>query len=210
MSNYASFNDYEPKLFGLSGRIGRVRYAIYSMTHMMVFLLFSLTLLKLIGDAAMMLIMAGMLAFAIYSWILVARRLHDIGVTAWWSVPIMVFPILFFALVILKGTDGDNEYGTVPPEHSPALKMSMFFVPVFAVLFMVAAHFQYKTMQTKLSIQKMKQEQATAEQQAQLREMQEKLAKQRAAAMQEEASQANTPQMAQPAEAAPVEAAAAY
>jgi len=65
--------------------------------------------------------LAGTAMVAVLSWLgicLAARRLHDIGRSAWWLlafvVPVIGALWLFWLLFLRRGSEGENRYGPDP------------------------------------------------------------------------------------------------
>ena len=134
----------ELNIWGVNGRIGRMRYVAWTMV-------FSLALLPV------MLICA--LAFKISPWLggllgivaLIAamvigiqisvKRLHDIGWSGWLLlialVPLVgsIFQILIF---VMPGSQGSNLYGAPPPENSQAVKVLFWIWVAFLVIGVIA------------------------------------------------------------------------
>lgn len=52
------------------------------------------------------------------------RRLHDVGRSGWWVLlPFTIIGLIpFFYWMIIKGNEGENEYGpsALPPSHEPS------------------------------------------------------------------------------------------
>ena len=116
-SSRAAAGGQHASLFGIgfSGRLGRLDYfsgSIFSSTILFAFMMLA------VSTGKPGLIWFGMLVSAIYGFRCIALRLHDTGRTGWLSLVIMV-PVLgalmTLALLIMRGEDGDNEYGAPPP-----------------------------------------------------------------------------------------------
>jgi uncharacterized membrane protein YhaH (DUF805 family) len=116
-AEYAEF-----RLFSTTGRIGRIRYFVYSL---------GITLLQLgifviarqSGNATIEGIMFIILWFIVgINLILTVQRLHDVNINVWfisglfilgWLVPItrVLLLLLFVLLFVIPGTDGPNRFG---------------------------------------------------------------------------------------------------
>lgn len=119
----------ELNLWGISGRIGRVRYLAWS-------LVLGLISLPVIGICELSmkasLFLGGALMLVAYVAMIVvgvmfgAKRLHDVGWSAWWLL-LFIVPIANFVLSLLMlfmpGTQGSNNYGAPPPPNSTAVKI---------------------------------------------------------------------------------------
>ncbi len=138
----------ELNYFGVEGRIGRVRYLGWSMA--MTLLAVPVFGLLFVGAMAISQILAILLmAIAAIGLVIVsvgigAKRLHDLGWSAWLLllnfVPIVgsVFSLL---MLVLPGTAGANRYGPPPPPNSKgvvALAWTMLLVPIIGILAAIA------------------------------------------------------------------------
>lgn len=140
--------EYEPGIFAMSGRIGRIRYLAYStiynfITFAVVGILAAILIPMMVAssdggaDPAM-----AFLALIIYVpviavfFIVVRRRLHDLDKSGWWSLLLLV-PIanLLMALYLLfwPGTIGVNRFG--PPPVKNGWPIIIFGIVLPLVLF---------------------------------------------------------------------------
>lgn len=128
--------------FLCASRIGRLRLLLYLM------------LTVLVGHAAILLILAGhglltggsaptasvwnvvLMCYAAqlgYAVVLVMRRLHDLNLSAWWLL-LLLIPVfnltLLAALLAMSGNSYDNRYGHMP---APNGKLTLAVVPVVLV-----------------------------------------------------------------------------
>ena len=129
---------YQPRLFQVKGRLGRVRYFVYALTiTLIVYLVFAAVaaVAAIAGPPAsepggvmfsvMMLVLAvGGVFAAVMSIIYGVRRLNDMNVSGW-LILLMFVPLANFvmALVMLfvPGSDGDNRYGPAPTPNGGGL-----------------------------------------------------------------------------------------
>ncbi|MBV8634010.1 MAG: DUF805 domain-containing protein [Burkholderiaceae bacterium] len=120
-------DSYEPKLFALDGRIGRVRFLAYSSLAMLLAFCLSLVCVMITNTQSSgfdkwtvfdLINVVPYIATATVPLIYARRRLHDIGVSGWRSLLLFV-PILgigvFFYIACKHGAAGSNIYG--PPPH---------------------------------------------------------------------------------------------
>jgi len=145
---------YLPKLFSLSGRIGRVRYLAYGIGAGLLMLPLAVLLMGvgfLTGAAAGpdaaagggllgVLLLYG-LSFAI-TLVLARRRLNDMGKTGWLGL-LMLVPLVnvIVGLWLLFGP-GDaqaNEYGPAPAPNTTGVLILAWVLPVIFVLGIIAA-----------------------------------------------------------------------
>lgn len=143
----------ELKVFGVTGRIGRVRYLAWSAV-----LLFALLGLYFISAVLMALVpvLGGVvlatvgIAALVVSVQIGVQRLHDIGWSGWlWLVNLIPVVGSVFALVMLivPGTTGANRFGPPPPPNTTAVKVLAFgwlIVPVIIGILAAIAIPQYQ------------------------------------------------------------------
>ncbi|AOE83226.1 DUF805 domain-containing protein [Pseudomonas sp. TCU-HL1] len=135
----------ELKVFGTSGRIGRVRYLGWSMALMLAFLPIGGIILGsfALSDAlAGLLTIAACLALVVVSVCIGVQRLHDMGWSGWlWLLNFAPIVGSVFALLMLfmPGTDGPNRYGPPPPPNSRAVKVLAWLIILVPVIGIVAA-----------------------------------------------------------------------
>ncbi|MEM8785396.1 MAG: DUF805 domain-containing protein [Pseudomonadota bacterium] len=112
-----------PAVPGFAGRMRRVPYFISWLVLVSAILglyLAYLDMPKLSPAGSTGVLVAFILTiilFVIFSFSCMVRRLHDIGLSGWWSVLVLV-PyaeyFLFGVLIFWKGTDGPNRFGDPP------------------------------------------------------------------------------------------------
>ena len=117
--------EYGPlKIFGVSGRIGRIRYLGWSMGMMLLAMLAYtiaagiMALSPLVGGILMIPVVLGSIVIAV---MIGVQRLHDIGWSGWlWLLNMVPFVGFVFSLLMLvvPGTPDANRYGPPPPPNS--------------------------------------------------------------------------------------------
>ena len=130
---------YEPKVFALKGRIGRLRYLAYSWLYGFILvcawfplvLLFGISILGFgslnpdLGVILGLLVVAAAYIISISAFaILAIRRLHDLNKTGWLLLVFFIpFINMIFALYLIfaPGTKGTNDYGFQPSQNHPIL-----------------------------------------------------------------------------------------
>ena len=135
---------YQPHIFAVKGRIGRLRYLAYGIG-------FSLSvyaiLIYMIGHSLFsksgsleslivsIVVIGGLitLSMLVLSIIFMIRRLNDLDQTGWlWL--LMIIPIvnilLVLYLIFAPGSSGVNKYGPAPCENSLIVKILAFLFPV--------------------------------------------------------------------------------
>jgi len=113
---------YQPRIFALNGRLGRIRYLAYmSLSWIVTAFIIGVASAVLMPSAStsQLLMFVLYLPMIVFGFVLAKRRFNDVDRTGWWSVLLMVPFLNFFVslyLMFAGGTEGDNEYGppTVP------------------------------------------------------------------------------------------------
>ena len=135
----------ELKPFGVTGRIGRLRYLAWSLVLILVMApALGIAALGMgISDTVGIILIAGVtLAMVVVSVQIGVQRLHDIGWSGWLYllnlVPIVgsVFPLL---MLLIPGTAGANRYGPPQPPNSTAVKVLASLWLVILLLVVIAA-----------------------------------------------------------------------
>jgi uncharacterized membrane protein YhaH (DUF805 family) len=131
----ANDDTYEPKIFSLNGRIGRLRYVAYVWGA----LLLTGILIALMGTMPIHLgsSRAGLISLSMIYYILpliiARRRMHDLDNSSWFAL-LMLVPLLNVIvglyLAFARGTDGRNSYGPMPAANTPFLLISLLIIPV--------------------------------------------------------------------------------
>lgn len=149
---------YQPKIWALSGRLGRIRYLAY-LNISMIILMFPIGILAAVllptfatNDAAGLGAAVTILLYIpilVVSFILAKRRLNDLDHSGWWSI-VMFIPFLNILiglyLVFGPGTAGTNRFGKQPNKNPTWLFLVIFFpIVIFGIMAAVAipAYQQY-------------------------------------------------------------------
>lgn len=205
-----SDDSYTPRVFALSGRIGRLRYLAYYTAATLAVMPLGVLAAVLGGGASntagMVLFAMTLAALVVFMLALGKRRLNDLNRSGWLLV-LMLVPIVnvLFSLYLLfaPGTDGRNDYGPAPTRNGNFVYVGALAMPL---LLIVGA----------LSGPSLKKEPAMADSDAMMTAPQDAAVEETAASEPEpemaEPAEADAPRMAAPAMAAPapVEAASAY
>lgn len=129
---------YEPAIFSLTGRIGRVRYIAYSVAYGALALIPGM--LVGAGAAVFGLVKFAPLLSLLMIWLVpciaARRRLNDMDHNSWLALLVLV-PYLNMLvalwLVFAKGSEGPNTYGPAPSPNTGGTIAAAFLVPVFIV-----------------------------------------------------------------------------
>ncbi len=143
----ASGETYEPRVFSLSGRIGRLRYISYSwvtsvLASMVAGVLIAVLGMSSTGATITILSIAIYLPVIVFGLIMAKRRLNDLDKSGWIAI-LMIIPILNFFLglylIFASGTIGPNEYGPAPAKNSRLVVAGALVIPLVAIIGILAA-----------------------------------------------------------------------
>jgi uncharacterized membrane protein YhaH (DUF805 family) len=136
---------FAPRPFSFEGRIGRLRYLLYSLFPAML-----LWVLMLVTDGISAVRRdffdlldshpLYLLAFMAINLVVMRRRLNDLDRTGWLGllalVPFVNFPFSLY-LLFAAGTPGENRYGLAPAPNPPHLLGYCLILPVLLMIVMV-------------------------------------------------------------------------
>jgi uncharacterized membrane protein YhaH (DUF805 family) len=133
-----SVDFYDPALFALDGRIGRVRYFAYCCAMSCLCLLAAGVIVLACAGVAMMLLLGLLYLMTVgASLILFVRRLHDLDRSGWMSL-LLLIPLVNVALSLYAtfapGTSGSNRFGQAPKPNSQKLVAAAVAAPFFIVM----------------------------------------------------------------------------
>ncbi|MDR9752010.1 DUF805 domain-containing protein [Pseudomonas sp. SZMC_28357] len=132
------------KVFGIQGRIGRLRYLAWSMVALAVIGAVALFLLIAMFSEDMTVLAMVLTAIAVIAYLYVnitisVQRLHDLGWSGWlWLLNLVPFIGGFFPflLMLLPGNTGPNRYGPPQPPNSTAVKViASLWLVLIAIVF---------------------------------------------------------------------------
>lgn len=135
MQNDDGFGDL--KIFTSKGRIGRIRYLMYTMGVGLVGALLA-GLMMIIPVIGPFLVIAMYVAILVVSVFLTIQRSHDFNTTGWMSL-VLLIPLVSLIFYFIPGTKGSNNYGLQPPPNSKAIKITAFVLLAIVVLGILAA-----------------------------------------------------------------------
>lgn len=127
---------YEPKVFSLTGRIGRLRLLAFGVALGAATMIGAAVIgvaMAVVGKLAMVLAAILYIPVVVLSIGYSVRRLHDLNHSGWWVLLNFVpFLGLLFALYVLcaPGTQGSNNFGPAPSPNPTWVKVCAFLFPV--------------------------------------------------------------------------------
>lgn len=123
-------SEFTLNLFSPEGRIGRLRYLMYSM-GLGIVIMFAAGLL-----AAVTTPMLALLTYPVMIYInimLAIKRSHDFNTSGWASLLVFV-PLANLAFLFIPGTDGANRYGNkTAPNGGGAMAVALVIVALFVI-----------------------------------------------------------------------------
>lgn len=136
---------YQPRIFALTGRIGRLRYLAYAMLLTLIcvipYLIFIAMQGLLVANASPLKYVLLLPSFAA-SILLATRRLADVGHSRWWAVlmPIPYVSLIPFLYLLFKGGDEQaNEYGPPPCPNTRGVVAAAWLMPIIMIGGVLAA-----------------------------------------------------------------------
>lgn len=147
----ADAEEYQPKIFSVNGRIGRMRYLAYNAGAN---LILAAAMIPLVGGFSglasttdtgssfniiyILANIAGLIIAILWG----KRRLNDLNRSGWWILLLLVPLVnLIFIIYLLAfgGTNGSNNYGPVPVANTMGVIILGSLIPAIFVLGIVAA-----------------------------------------------------------------------
>jgi len=134
----------EIRFFDLQSRIGRLRYLAYPIGLMLLFIpagIIGVLLMMASTILGSLFLFAAYVVLLVLSFGFIVRRLHDMDMSGWWCL-LMLIPLVnfIFTLVLLfkAGTIGDNRFGPSPPPNSTWIVVGAWtcvaFIPLAGIL----------------------------------------------------------------------------
>jgi uncharacterized membrane protein YhaH (DUF805 family) len=136
MPDNIAYRGARPKLFSLAGRLGRVRYIVYSLGAivgaflMMLLVGVGVTLLGAFGRMLYMVI-SVVLFYALlpmFFAILTVKRAHDFNMGGWLALLLLV-PVVNLMFWFIPGTRGENAHGAPGEPTSLGFKLIALILP---------------------------------------------------------------------------------
>lgn len=125
------------RIFTSEGRLGRLRYILYTLGVGLVGMLLATTLFMIpfVGPILGVVTYIGVVVVSIF---LTIQRCHDFNVTGWLSLALIV-PLVSLIFYFIPGTKATNQYGQQPPPNSTGVKVGAFLLLAVFVLGIVAS-----------------------------------------------------------------------
>lgn len=125
------------KIFTSQGRIGRIRYLMYTMGIGLVGALLAglMMIIPVVGPFLAIALYIGIFVISIF---LTIQRSHDFNTIGWMSL-VLLIPLVSLIFYFIPGTKGSNKYGLQPPPNSTAIKITAFLLLALFVLSILAA-----------------------------------------------------------------------
>lgn len=125
------------RLFTSNGRLGRIRYLMYTMGVGIVGMLLAMALafIPVVGPILALLAYVGVIVISVF---LTIQRCHDFNMTGWLSL-LLIVPLVSLVFYFIPGTKGSNQYGLQPPPNSTAIKVGAFLLLGLFILAILAA-----------------------------------------------------------------------
>ena len=147
----------EVKIFSVSGRIGRLRFLAYSVALYLIVAIpanmIGGILAAIMGDSGVFvsLTFSGIasLIILVFYFMFAIQRSHDMNVSGWLSLIILLPIIGYLVFLFIPGTRGENRFGPPPPENSGGviamsiiggLIMFVAFIGILAAIAIPAYH----------------------------------------------------------------------
>lgn len=149
VNNASSDSTYEPQIFSIKGRIGRLRYLAYSMLGFLAYIpMLAVVGVSSLDDPSNLGVLSGVvmalsyIVILVWTFILARRRFNDLNMTGWLSVTMLVpllnlIPVL--ALLFMPGTKTSNKFGARPAANSTGVKIAAGAVILLGVVGIVSA-----------------------------------------------------------------------
>jgi uncharacterized membrane protein YhaH (DUF805 family) len=138
---------YAPAWFSLGGRIGRLRYLVYSLVPAVVLLMLLACLIVPFGMERSLrpTLTFGCAGIALAVWVVMTwRRLADSALSGWWALLVLVPPLnlaLGGYLLYRRGDPGTNRYGAPPSANTMPVGAGVW-VLLLALVTTLAAQFE--------------------------------------------------------------------
>jgi uncharacterized membrane protein YhaH (DUF805 family) len=142
----ASDDTYEPRVWAIHGRIGRLRYLAYGLLQMLIAVpIFAVVagVMSLMGSKVMMAgVVIAYIPLIALSFILAKRRFNDMNHSGWLSLLLIIPLVSFFIglwLIFGAGDKESNNFGPPPGPNSTPVIIGAFIFPALIVIIGILA-----------------------------------------------------------------------
>ena len=137
----------KPKIFSVSGRIGRLRFLAYVVgVHIIIgipsnFLSIFLEMGMGVNGQMIAIGITGITAFIllVFYFIFAIQRSHDMNTSGWLSLILLIPLIGFLVFLFAPGTHGANRYGAPSSPNGVGVILLAFIMPVIGFIGILAA-----------------------------------------------------------------------
>jgi uncharacterized membrane protein YhaH (DUF805 family) len=138
-----------PRVFSVSGRIGRLRFLAYSVgANMLLGVPINIAQAGLMATGTQsegaLVIVAGLAFIAIiaqlvFYFMFAIQRSHDMNMSGWLSLIILIPLVGFLIFLFAPGTKGENRFGAPPPPNGGGVILLALLLPIIAIIGILAA-----------------------------------------------------------------------
>jgi len=137
----------QPKIFSVSGRIGRMRFLAYVMgAYLLIGIPFNLIATAMVaglGEAGAMLSLAisalATVVMFVFYFMFAIQRSHDMNSSGWLSLILLIPVIGFLVFIVVPGTYGENRFGSPPPANGAGVIILALLMPIIGIIGILAA-----------------------------------------------------------------------
>ncbi|VAW98525.1 hypothetical protein MNBD_GAMMA21-2208 [hydrothermal vent metagenome] len=137
----------KPKIFSVSGRIGRIRFLAYTLAVQLIMgipnNLLGFILAPEMGVEGQVIILGATAISAIISLVLffmfAIQRSHDMNSSGWLSLILLIPVIGYLVFLFAPGAHGTNRYGAPPQANGVGVILIAFILPIVGVIGILAA-----------------------------------------------------------------------
>ena len=134
----------EMKVWGLKGRLGRLRFLAYGSVAYLVYLVLTVVGGVIAGVSApgsglvTAIVWVLLIPYLVFIALVTIRRSHDMGWSGWMSL-LGIIPLVGLIWLFKAGDPGANKYGAPPPPNTTGVKIAAFGIFGVVVLLGILA-----------------------------------------------------------------------
>lgn len=137
----------QPKVFSVSGRIGRMRFLAYVMgVYLLVGIpinLVSAAVATGVGEDGAVLVLAfsaiATIVMFVFYFMFGIQRSHDMNSSGWLSLILLIPVIGFLVFIFVPGTYGENRFGSSPSPNGVGVILLALIMPIIGIIGILAA-----------------------------------------------------------------------